>query len=111
MVRLAAILALHDGYLSDHRALLVDFDAASLFLSKTSEVSPPAERRLTSSNPDAVHKYIKAFKQQLARHNLPAKVLDLQQQSDRGEWSHECVQDWETLDWLLAKIRSAAEGK
>ena len=110
-VRSVAILALHDGYLSDHRALLVDFDATSLFLSETSRVSPPSERRLTSSNPDAVHKYIKVFKKQLERHNLLAKVLDLQLRSDRGEWTDECLQEWETLDRLLAEIRSAAEGK
>jgi hypothetical protein len=34
----AFIMARHDGYLSDHQALLVDFDATSLFLGDTSQV-------------------------------------------------------------------------
>ena len=34
-VRAAAILALQDGYLSDHRALVVDFDANILFARAT----------------------------------------------------------------------------
>jgi exonuclease III len=37
-VRASAIMALHDGYLSDHRALLVDFDAHSLFMEQTSSL-------------------------------------------------------------------------
>jgi exonuclease III len=44
-VRTASIMALHDGYLSDHRALLVDFDANSLFSGDTSQVTPAVERR------------------------------------------------------------------
>jgi endonuclease/exonuclease/phosphatase family metal-dependent hydrolase len=38
-VRAPAIMALHDGYLSDHRALLVDFDVRSMFLSNTSPIT------------------------------------------------------------------------
>ena len=33
-IKVASILALHNGYLSDHRALVVDFDAARLFESQ-----------------------------------------------------------------------------
>ncbi len=110
-IRSASILALHDGYLSDHRALLVDFDAASLFQSDTSPVTPPAERRLTSSNPRAVHTYVQAMKKQLKRHMLFTKVLALQQVSDTGEWSDACVLEWEKIDRLLDEARTAAEGR
>jgi endonuclease/exonuclease/phosphatase (EEP) superfamily protein YafD len=43
-VRASAIMALHDGYLSDHRALLVDFDARSMFLSDTSPITAAVDR-------------------------------------------------------------------
>ena len=55
----ASILALCDGVTSDHRALVVDFDEKVLFLDRTSEVIAPSSRRLTSTQPKAVHKYIK----------------------------------------------------
>jgi exonuclease III len=48
------ILPIHDGYLSDHRALLVDFDASRLFAGPTSDVVPPKARQLTSTNPTVV---------------------------------------------------------
>ena len=110
-VRSASILALHDGYLSDHRALLVDFDASALFLSNTSEVIPPVARRLTSTSPRAMHSYIHAMKLQLERHNIEAKVIKLQQDSERGEWTDGSVEEWERLDCLLAEARRSAERK
>jgi hypothetical protein len=110
-VKAAAILPLHDGYLSDHRELLVDFDSATLFSSKTSSVTPAVDRRLTSSNPRAVHTYADAMKKQIVRHGILEKVLELQHQSDTGQWSSECEQEWEMIDSLLAEARSASEGK
>jgi hypothetical protein len=38
-----SILALHDGYLSDHLALVVDLDANTLFGESTSSIVPPKE--------------------------------------------------------------------
>ena len=110
-VRSASILALHDGYLSDHCALLVDFDAALLFMSDTSPVTPPAERRLTSSNPRAVHKYITAMRKQVAKHNILDQVLALQRSSNTGEWTDASVREWEKIDRLLAEARASAKGK
>ena len=58
----AVILPLQEGYLSDHRALLVDFDATTLFGGKTSFIARTASRRLTSTNPRAVKTYIERMK-------------------------------------------------
>ena len=107
----ASIMALHDGYLSDHRALLVNFDATSLFLGETSQVTPAVERRLTSTSPRAVHTYVVAMKEQVEKHNLLAKVKRLQQMSVHHVWSDECILEWEVIDRRLAEARIFAERK
>ena len=54
-VRASAIMALHGGYLSDHRALLVNFDARSMLMSDTSPITQAVDQRLTSTSPREVH--------------------------------------------------------
>ena len=73
-VRAVSILPLHDGYLSDHRALVVDFDAKALFGGSTSPVLPPTSRRLTSTNPKALHIYIGNMVKYIEIHGLAEKV-------------------------------------
>jgi hypothetical protein len=94
-VRAASIMALHDGYLSDHQAFLVDFDASCLFSGDSSQVTPAAECRLTSTSPREVHTYTKAMKGQFAKHDVITKVNRLYRLSESGQWSDECVRDWE----------------
>ena len=110
-VRAATILPLHDGYLSDHRALIVDFDAKALFASTTSPVLPPTSRRLTSTNPKALHIYIEHMGKHIAVHGLIDKVAELQAISEKGNWSEAEVKDWEIIDNLLEQGRAAAEAK
>jgi hypothetical protein len=110
-IRAASIMALHDGYLSDHRALLVDVDANSLFSGDTSQVTPAVERCLTSTSPRAVHTYCEAMKEQVDRHNLLAKVKKLQQMSMQNVWTDECALEWEVIDQRLAEARIFAERK
>jgi hypothetical protein len=110
-VRAASIMALYDGYLSEHRALLVDFDAQSLFTSDTSPVTQPVERRLTSTSPRAVHTYIESLKGHFAKHDIASKVYQLQQMSDTCQWSDECVQVWESINRLLSEARRSSERK
>ena len=98
-------MALHDGYLSDHRALLVGLDAQSLFTSDTSPVTLPVERRLMSTSPRAVHTYINSMKVHFGKHDIASKVHQLQRLSETGQWSDECVQEWECLDKLLSEAR------
>jgi hypothetical protein len=105
-VRAAYIMALHDSYLSNHPALLVDFDANSLFLGDTSQVTPAAERRLTSTSPREVHTYISSMKGQFAKHDVITKVNRLHRLSENGQWSDECVSEWDTIDKLLTKART-----
>jgi hypothetical protein len=110
-VRAASIMALHDGYLSDHRALLVNFDANSLFSGNRSQVTPAVKRRLTSTNSRAVHTYVECMKAQVAKHNLLDEVKRLQHLSDKNLWSDACVLEWEVIDRRLLEARIFAEQK
>ena len=67
-VQAASILAIHDGYLSDHRALIVDLDAKKLFAGDTSPIITPRTRQLTSTNPIAVTAYIQHMLHHIAFH-------------------------------------------
>jgi hypothetical protein len=70
-----SILPLHDGYTSDHRALLVDYDASLLFGGPTSPIVAPLERRLASTNPRAVHAYTDHMKSHFETHGILKKLL------------------------------------
>jgi hypothetical protein len=107
----ASILALQDGYFSDHRSLLVDFDALALFGSATSTVAIPTTRRLTSTDPQAVNRYIQHMKKHISVHRIVEKVAELKTKSNNGEWDAECIVEYETMDALLQEGRAAAETK
>ena len=106
-----SILALHDGYISDHRSLIVDFDANFLFAGDTSPVVLPSPRRLTSTNPNAVHTYVHTLLQFISKHNLTEKITNLSTRSDSGVWTEEDTIEWERLDCLLVDGRLSAEKK
>ena len=110
-LRAAAILALHDGYLSDHRALVVEFDAHTMFQGETSPVLAPCARPLTSTNPRAVHVYIDEMKKLTAKYQLVELIDALSCRSALGLWSDDDVRQWEVLDSLLERCRRAAEKK
>jgi hypothetical protein len=106
-----SILALYDGYLSDHRALVVDFDAALLFAGPTSSIVAPLERRLTSTNPRAVHAYITHMRTHFEIHRIEEKVADLCKRSADGQWSAADIIEYDTIDDLLDQGRRASENK
>lgn len=108
-IKAATILALHDGYLSDHRALVIDIDALALFGGTTSSVIAPVSRRLTSTNPSAVHKYMAHMTKHVASNDIEAKVASLILKSDAGKWSDDDTSEWEKIDDLLRQGRKAAE--
>ena len=110
-VRAASILPLHDGYLSDHRALMVDFDARALFESVTSPVLPPTTRRLTSTNPRSLHIYISNMVKHIVKHELLHRVESLRQKSENGQWTEADILSFEEIDSLLEQGRSMAESK
>ena len=103
--------ALHDGYLSDHRSLIVDFDAKMLFSSATSDIVEPKSRNLTSTNPKAVKVYVKHLLDFLGAQCIESRVANLAHQSDLGLWSDREIVEWEAIDLLLAQGRTAAENK
>ena len=72
-----SIAALNDGYISDHRSLIVDFEATLMFSSLTSPVVSPTARRLTSTNPKTVHIYVQAMLQFITKHLLYEKITNL----------------------------------
>ena len=49
--------------------------------------------------------------QQVAKHGIWQKVTNLQARSESGEWNQDDVQQWETVDCLLAQARAFAENK
>ena len=107
----ASILALQDGYYSDHRALMDDFDARELFGSDTSEVTSQATRRLTSTSPRAVSTYIAHMKKHMSLHRIVEKATALDVKSKQGMWSATEIIEYEKLDSLLQEGRAAAENK
>ena len=110
-IRAASILAFHDGYLSDHRSLIVDFDACSLFAGETSAVVIPSARQLTSTNPIAVHAYVQHMLHHINYHRLEERASWLMEQSDTGQWGPDAILEWERVDDSLAQARRAAEAK
>ena len=110
-VKARAILPIHDGYLSDHRALLVDFDSNIMFAGPTSEVVPPSTRQLTSTNPKVVARYMTIMLQQIAKHDVIQKVEHLQERSASGTWNEVDTRQWEIVDRILGQARTCAEKK
>jgi hypothetical protein len=106
-----SILALHDGYLSDHRALVVDFDSILLFGGPTSSIVAPMDRRLTSTNPRAVHEYTTYMRSHFEIHRITDKVNALCEKSANGQWSETEIAEWEQIDDILDQGRRAAERK
>ncbi|WP_317203177.1 hypothetical protein, partial [Janthinobacterium sp.] len=108
-IRAASILPLHDGYLSDHRALVVDFDASILFSASTFEIVVPKSRQLTSTNPVAVQAYVKHMLEHIDYHRIEDCIARLVELSVAGSWGQDEVLEWERIDNSLAQARQAAE--
>jgi hypothetical protein len=104
-----SIIALHDGYLSDHRALVVDLDANTLFDEITSPIVSPKERCLTSINPRALHLYIDHMRKDFNYHNLPEKVIAPRVKSEAVIWTDDDTHEWEIIDDLISQGQTAAE--
>jgi hypothetical protein len=104
-----SILPIHDGYLSDHCALLVDFDSRIMFAGPTSEVVASHARKLTSTSPTAIERYMKSMMKQLTQHNVVQQVELLRLRSESGEWNDADTEKWETIDCTIAQARICAE--
>ena len=100
-VKAVSILPLHDGYLSDHRALMLDLDSRVLFSSATSPVIVQPSRRLTSTNPVALRKYTQCLLKYIADNKIADKVAKLQAISRSGKWSTADIAQWEVVDCQL----------
>ena len=110
-VRAATILPLHDGYLSDHRALIVDFDASVLFAADTSEIVAPPSRQLTSTNPVAVSAYLKHMLQHIDHHRIEERVAWLTERSSEGSWGQEEELKWEKSRLFVSASETSGGSK
>jgi len=106
-----SILGLNDGYISDHRALVVDFDPKLLFGNQTSNLVQPAQRLLTSTNPRAVHTYTEHIRKHVRIHAIEKKVEQLLLASETGNWSGTEEKLYEQVCKSMREGRAAAEGK
>jgi hypothetical protein len=106
-----SILELHDGYISDHRALVVDYDATLFFGGPTSPIVAPQPRRLTSTNPKAVHTYTSHMRSQFEMHLITEKRIALVEKSDSGDWTTSDEDEFNRLDDTLKRGCLAAENK
>jgi hypothetical protein len=106
-----SILGLHDGYLSDHRALVVDYDATLFFAGPTSPIVAPQPRRLTSTNAKAVHTYTSHMRAHFAMHLITEKRIALVAKSNRGDWTKSDEGEYNRLDDTLKRGCLAAENK
>ena len=97
--------------MSDHRALVVDFVPSILFGNDTSDMVPPAQRLLTSTNPRAVHTYIAHLRKHVSIHAIERKVEQLMHASENGTWSSTDETLYEQVSQSMREGRVAAESK
>lgn len=110
-VRAATILPICDGYLSDHRALVVDFDPVEMFEDTTTVLVEPASRRLTSTNPRAISPYSKEMKKHFQDNTIVERARKLQQVSNDSQWTNDSQEVYEAVDLLLKDGQSRCEKK
>jgi hypothetical protein len=72
-----SILEFHTGYTSDHRALIVDFDPKRLFGSATANIEKHTRRKLTSTNPCTMERYINHIRKAFQSNQIAARVQRL----------------------------------
>lgn len=104
-----SILSLHDGYLSDHRPLVVDSDPKCLFGDQTSDVQRFPNRRLTSTDPRAVHKYVQNMKLHFQQYFIVEHFQALQQASASNQRNAEWEQLYNDLSRDIATGRRYSE--
>jgi hypothetical protein len=97
------MLPFHTGLGGDHRPLLIDFDARKLFGDESYEIHRPQLRGLTLQDPRTVDKYLDILQTQLEYHKIYDKYEDLQEKSDQGAWSNECILKYERMDNIITE--------
>jgi ribonuclease HI len=108
-VTAATIAPFNLGYHSDHRALIVDFDAQRLFGGTTSQIDPTARRKLVSTNPRVTKKYIEHSRQAYESNRIAARAASLQQAFALEGATDSLIAQYIALDQQITEILLAAE--
>jgi hypothetical protein len=74
-----SIASFNLGYSSDHRALVVDFEALRLFGGITSPIDPTERRKLVSTNPRVTLQYVKHCRHAFGHNRIPERARALKE--------------------------------
>mmetsp|Transcript_20247 Transcript_20247/g.28844 ORF Transcript_20247/g.28844 Transcript_20247/m.28844 type:complete len:455 (+) Transcript_20247:252-1616(+) len=107
-VQRATILRANEPSLSDHLGMVVDLDLKILFNNPCSPLSSPTPRKLTSTNPEAVKRYIEFIQKQFAEHKIFDRCARLTEAS-RADFSERHRRQLFALDTQITEILLGAE--
>lgn len=110
-VTAASITPFNLGHNSDHRALVVDFDAHTLFGGATALIQDRPRRQLVSTNPRTVAAYLEHVRQAFDSNKIMERSEVLEQQlADKGATTT-LIAEVTSLDQQVSQILLAAESK
>ena len=111
-VRAATILPFCDGYISDHRALVVDFCPLEMFGDTTTKLVAPAGRRAVSTSPRAVSAYVQEMRKHFEDNDLMSRRDALETATANKTWAaDDCQTLYESLDGLGEDGKGRCEHK
>ena len=109
-IQRATLLRANEPALSDHLAMVVDVDMQILFNNPCSKLATHSPRKLTSTNPDAVAKYVAFIKKQFAEHRIIERCTKLREASFLG-FTERHRQQLFALDTQVTEILLGAENQ
>ena len=109
-VQRATLLRANEPAVSDHLAMVIDIDLQIMFNNPCSTFARPKPRKLTSTNPDAVSKYIGFLKKQFTEHRIIERCNALREAS-LGEFTERHRRQLYALDSQITEIMKGAENQ
>jgi hypothetical protein len=94
---------------SDHRGLFIDLNADSFLGGDPSQLMSPALRGLKSTNPKKCRKYVSEVNKYLKSHDIFARVIRLEIQTETQGFTIEIKNGWEKIDRDLLRACIHAE--
>lgn len=107
----ASITPFNFGHNSDHRALVVDFDAASMFGGPTAAIQIRQRRQLVSTNPRTVSAYLALIRTAFHSHKIIERSETLEHQLSLEGPTDALIEALTALDKQVTEIMLAAESK
>jgi len=109
--RASGILPLASGHDSDHRGLYVDICSKVMFGGSTAKIQTPARRQLTTTNVQALTKYITCMREQFIAHRTKHKLQQLERAFQREGPTMANINAYEALDKWAGERMIHAERK